>query len=84
MELSSELVKSGRAYSRAKIGISCPTELDSQEHILQDDKHIGQGADGSNRSRSNEHGQITRVDEITVSISSSNDEGGKDGRSKKW
>ena len=84
MELSSELVKSGKAYSRAKIGVSCPTELDSQEHILQDDKHIGQSVGGSNRSRSNEHRQITRVDEITVSISSSNDDAGKGKGSKRW
>jgi len=84
MELSSELVKSGKAYSKAKISVNCLTELDSQEHILQDDKHIGQGVGGSNCSRSNEHRQITRVDEITVSISSSNDDAGKGKGSKRW
>jgi hypothetical protein len=84
MELSSDLIKSGKAYSRAKIGVSCPTELDSQEHILQDDKSSRQNADQSNHDRSDEHTQITRVDEITVSFSSSNDEAGKGESSKRW
>jgi hypothetical protein len=85
MELSSELVKSGKAYSRAKIGVSCPTELDSQEHILRnDDKSAGHSAVQSNHTRSGEHPHITRVDEITVSYSSSNDEAGKGEGSKRW
>jgi len=83
MELSSELVKSGKAYSRAKIGVSCPTELDSQERILQDDKTV-QSAGQSNYSRSSEHPQITRMDEVTVSFSSQNDEAGKGNVSVKW
>jgi len=85
MELSNDLVKSGKAYSRAKIGVSCATELDSQEHILQDNKSTGQSASGqSNHSHTSEQPQITRVDEITVSFSSSNDEAGKGEGSKRW
>lgn len=78
MELSSELVKSGKAYSRAKIGVSCPTELDSTEQILQE------SAGQSDYSRSSEHPQITRIDEVTVSFSSQNDEAGKGNGSDKW
>jgi hypothetical protein len=81
MELSSDIVKSGKAKSRSKIGIGCPTELDSQEHILQDDKNTEQNAAQSQHS--SEHPQITRVDEITVSFSS-NDEAGKSGSSNRW
>lgn len=65
MELSSELVKSGKAYSRARIGVSMPTEIDSQEQILAKEE-----------SQERDHGyprvvetNITRTDEVTVSFS---------------
>ena len=83
MELSNDLVKTGKAYSRAKIGVNCPTELDSQEHILQDDKNNEQSATQSNHSGSSKNPQITRVDEITVSFSSS-EEAVEGGSSKRW
>lgn len=65
MELSSELVKSGKAFSRARIGVSIPTEIDSQEQILAKEE-----------SQERDHGyprvvetNITRTDEVTVSFS---------------
>jgi hypothetical protein len=65
MELSSELVKSGKAFSRARIGVSIPTEIDSQEQILAKEE-----------SKERDHGypmmvetNITRTDEVTVSFS---------------
>ena len=65
MELSSDLVKSGKAYSRARIVVSHPTEIDSQERILSKEE-----------SRELDHGHkkavqanITRTDEVTVSFS---------------
>ena len=65
MELSGELVKSGEAYSRARIGVSLPTEIDSQERILRKEE-----------CQERDHGQpkaaktnITRTDEVTVSFS---------------
>lgn len=65
MELSGELVKSGKAYSRARIGVSMPTEIDSQEQILAKEE-----------SQEPDHGyprvvetNITRTDEVTVSFS---------------
>jgi hypothetical protein len=67
MELSNQLVKSGKAFSRARIGVSIPTEIDSQEQILAKEE-----------SQEREHGHvhpmlvetnITRTDEVTVSFS---------------
>ena len=65
MELSNQLVKSGKAFSRARIGVSMPTEIDSQEQILAKEE-----------SQEREHGHpkvvetnITRTDEVTVSFS---------------
>jgi len=76
IELSSELVKSGKAYSRAKIGVSYPTEVDSQELILQDDdKNNEQSAGRSDHSQCSENPHITRVDEVTVSFSSNGGDG---------
>ena len=65
VELSSELVRSGKAFSRARIGVSIPTEIDSQEQILakeesQERIHGYPGVVETN---------ITRTDEVTVSYS---------------
>ena len=74
MELANDLVKSGKAYSRAKIGVSRPTEIDSQERILRNES--------PERDTSQKKGleklerNITRTDEVTVSYSN----GWKEGR----
>jgi len=65
MELSSELVKSGKAYSRARIGVSHPTELDSQERILS--KEESQERDHGHKQAVQTN--IKRTDEVTVSFS---------------
>lgn len=68
MELANDLVKSGKAYSRAKIGVSHPTEIDSQERILRNEspeRYLSQSKGLGILERN-----ITRTDEVTVSYSS--------------
>jgi len=65
MELSSDLVKSGKAYSRARIGVSHPTEIDSQERILSKEESQEQ----DDRHKKLVQTNITRTDEVTVSFS---------------
>jgi len=65
MELSGELVKSGKAYSRARIGVSMPTEIDSQERILGKEESQERDQGHPKAAKTN----ITRTDEVTVSFS---------------
>lgn len=74
MELANDLVKSGKAYSRAKIGASHPTELDSQERILRNESPERDTTQLKGMGKLEKN--ITRTDEVTVSYSN----GWKEGR----
>ena len=67
------MIKSGKAYSRAKIGVSHPTEIDSQERILRkesQERDLGQPSEQGKTGAS-----ITRTDEVTVSFSNESKDG---------
>jgi len=65
VELSSELVRSGKAFSRARIGVSIPTEIDSQEQILAKEESQERDQGYPRAVETN----ITRTDVVTVSYS---------------
>lgn len=86
--LSGDLSKGSKARSRAKIGVSYPTEIDSQDSILREAEQPGVDAGHSQsppgrRSGFQSHGKIKRVDEVTVS-SSTADDMGKRASSERW
>jgi len=67
--LSNDLVRSGKASARAKIGVSHLTEIDSQERILQEAERPTLERGQSNESGGSRRTRIKRVDEVTVSSS---------------
>jgi hypothetical protein len=68
IELSRDLAKSGKAFSRAKIGVSHPTEIDSQERILRREESQ-EGLQSRVKRKEDVHAKITRTDEVMVSYS---------------
>lgn len=86
--LSGDLVKNSKARSRAKIGISYPTEIDSQDSILREAEQPGEDLGHSQsppgrQSGIHGHTKIKRVDEVTVS-SSTADDMAKRGSVERW
>lgn len=67
------MIKSGKAYSRAKVGISHPTEIDSQERILRKESQERDLSQSSEQGKSG--AAITRTDEVTVSFSNESKDG---------
>jgi hypothetical protein len=63
VELSSELVRSGKAFSRARIGVSIPTEIQEQILAKEESQERIHGYPGVIETN------ITRTDEVTVSYS---------------
>ncbi|RMY98631.1 hypothetical protein D0860_08472 [Hortaea werneckii] len=84
-DLSSDLNKSSKARSRAKIGVSYPTEVNSEESILREE--AGSGAEVSNHRIPKRflRSGIRRTDEVEVSSTThAAEEHGSGGRKPSW
>lgn len=85
-DLSSDLNKSSKARSRAKIGVSYPTEVNSEESILREE--AGSGPDISDHRIPNRFSQsgIRRTDEVEVSSTTHDgtEHGSSGGRKPSW
>lgn len=85
-DLSSDLNKSSKARSRAKIGVSYPTEVNSEESILREE---GRGPEVPNHHQMPKRfsrGRIQRTDEVEVSSTTQDgpEHGGGGGRKPSW
>ncbi|KAI7307454.1 hypothetical protein KC340_g11389 [Hortaea werneckii] len=86
-DLSSDLNKSSKARSRAKIGVSYPTEVNSEESILREE---GRGPEVPNHHQQIpkrfSRGRIQRTDEVEVSSTTQDgaEHGVGGGRKPSW